>query len=83
MLRTASRAFGTEKQPGHPFIDPELAIWNFEHEYTHYLDGRFNLYGGYTGDPRIEGWSEGFAEYFAKNLDPYHFYASNAHRRIP
>lgn len=71
-----ARAFGTEKQPGHPFIDPELAIWNFEHEYTHYLDGRFNLYGGYTGDPRIEGWSEGFAEYFAKNLDPYHFYAS-------
>lgn len=69
-------AITTEKEPDHDFIDPELAIWNFEHEYAHYLDGRFNLYGGYTGDPRIEGWSEGFAEYFAKNLDPYHFYAS-------
>ena len=68
-------AVGTEKEPHHPFIDPELAIWNFEHEYAHYLDGRFNLYGGYTGDPRIEGWSEGFAEYFAKNVNPYHFFA--------
>jgi hypothetical protein len=70
-----ARAFGTEKPPGHFSVDPELAIWNFEHEYAHYLDGRFNLYGGYTGDPRIEGWSEGFAEYFAKDVSPYHFHA--------
>ena len=55
----------------HP-LDPELAIWNFEHEYAHYLDGRYNLYGPYRGeDPSIHWWVEGFAEYFAAAVSPY------------
>lgn len=43
-----------------------LSILNLEHEYVHYLDGRFNLYGGF-GENLAHGymvwWLEGFAEY--------------------
>lgn len=46
--------------------DDALSILNLEHEYVHYLDGRFNLYGGF-GDNLAHGyivwWLEGFAEY--------------------
>ncbi|MGW4426605.1 collagenase, partial [Streptosporangium sp. NPDC004631] len=44
---------------------PTFAIWNLNHEYTHYLDGRFNMYGDFTAGvstPTI-WWIEGFAEY--------------------
>ncbi len=44
-------------------------IWNLEHEYVHYLDGRFDLYGDYNAPPRttpIVWWSEGVAEYISK-----------------
>ncbi|KGR35101.1 collagenase [Vibrio campbellii] len=44
----------------------ELSILNLEHEYTHYLDARFNQYGSF-GDNLEHGyivwWLEGFAEY--------------------
>ena len=62
----------TEKEPGDPLIDPELAIWNFEHEYAHHLDGRYNRYGGYSDDPAHHGWIEGIAEYFANTVTEYH-----------
>ncbi|MEI8673357.1 collagenase [Vibrio sp. SA48] len=43
-----------------------FSILNLEHEYVHYLDGRFNLYGDF-GNVLREGnvvwWLEGFAEY--------------------
>ena len=52
--------------------DPHLAIWNFEHEYGHYLDGRYNRHGGYNGGlDSIHWWTEGFAEYFAAEVSPY------------
>ena len=52
--------------------DPQLAIWNFEHEYAHYLDGRFNRHGPYRGhDDSIHWWTEGFAEYLAAEVSPY------------
>lgn len=42
------------------------SILNLEHEYVHYLDGRFNLHGDF-GDVLRHGhtvwWLEGFAEY--------------------
>lgn len=44
----------------------ELAILNLEHEYVHYLDGRFNLYGNFSDTlsrGRMVWWLEGFAEY--------------------
>lgn len=67
-----SVAVMTEKEAGDPYIDPELAIWNFEHEYAHYLDARYNKHGPFTGDPAIQGWSEGIAEYFANSVTEYH-----------
>ncbi|MFF7457972.1 collagenase [Kitasatospora sp. NPDC008115] len=44
---------------------PEFQIWNLNHEYTHYLDGRYNMYGDFDAGmttPTI-WWVEGFAEY--------------------
>ncbi|MGH4032038.1 collagenase [Actinomycetota bacterium Odt1-20B] len=40
-------------------------IWNLNHEYTHYLDGRFDMYGDFAAGqttPTVM-WVEGFAEY--------------------
>ncbi|WP_214322607.1 collagenase [Nonomuraea sediminis] len=40
-------------------------IWNLNHEYSHYLDGRYNTYGDFTAEtvkPNI-WWIEGSAEY--------------------
>lgn len=44
---------------------PRFEIRNLNHEYTHYLDGRFDLYGGFAANvstPTI-WWIEGIAEY--------------------
>ncbi len=46
---------------------PDSPVWNLEHEYVHYLDGRFNLAGDFD-DLRIDThktmwWLEGLAEY--------------------
>ncbi|NOU50925.1 PKD domain-containing protein [Pseudoalteromonas sp. JBTF-M23] len=45
-------------------------VWNLEHEYVHYLDGRFDLYGGFNAPTEaIVWWSEGVAEYIANLND--------------
>ncbi|MEU5838071.1 collagenase [Streptomyces diacarni] len=44
---------------------PDFQIWNLNHEYTHYLDGRFDMYGDFeagVSTPTV-WWIEGFAEY--------------------
>ncbi|MGW4381405.1 M9 family metallopeptidase [Kitasatospora sp. NPDC004531] len=44
---------------------PAFQIWNLNHEYTHYLDGRFDMYGDFDAGmttPTV-WWVEGFAEY--------------------
>ncbi|QYJ97578.1 collagenase [Shewanella alkalitolerans] len=52
------------------WIAPEFAIWNLNHEYVHYLDGRFVKYGGFGHFPRkLVWWSEGLAEYVSKGND--------------
>ncbi|MGW6441974.1 collagenase [Lentzea sp. NPDC055074] len=46
---------------------PTFAIWNLNHEYTHYLDGRFDMYGDFEENmttPTV-WWSEGVAEYIS------------------
>ena len=69
---TRARFVATEYTADENPRDPELAIWNFEHEYGHYLDGRYNRHGPYRGsDPSINWWSEGFAEYFAAEVSPH------------
>ncbi|GIH09393.1 protease [Rhizocola hellebori] len=47
------------------WLRPTFEIWNLNHEYTHYLDGRFDMYGDFDANittPTI-WWIEGFAEY--------------------
>lgn len=47
------------------WLRPSFQVWNLNHEYTHYLDGRFNLYGDFqTGmtTPTV-WWVEGLAEH--------------------
>ncbi|MEU6478044.1 M9 family metallopeptidase [Streptomyces sp. NPDC047017] len=47
------------------WLRPDFQIWNLNHEYTHYLDGRFDLYGDFdagVATPTV-WWIEGFAEY--------------------
>lgn len=44
-----------------------FAVWNLAHEYVHYLDGRFNLYGAFAHFPgQTVWWSEGLAELISK-----------------
>ncbi|GAA1225966.1 collagenase [Kitasatospora nipponensis] len=40
-------------------------VWNLNHEYTHYLDGRYDTYGDFTASTAVPDvwWIEGFAEY--------------------
>ncbi|MFJ2742484.1 collagenase [Streptomyces sp. NPDC087440] len=48
-----------------PAPDGAFQIWNLNHEYTHYLDGRFNMHGDFAAGqttPTVM-WVEGFAEY--------------------
>lgn len=51
---------------------PEFKVWNLNHEYVHYLDGRFNTYGDFRDFNAHDSvwWGEGIAEYIAKkNFD--------------
>jgi len=48
------------------WLRPEFSIWNLEHEYVHYLDGRFDLKGNFSDYPDTTvWWSEGVAEYIS------------------
>ncbi|MER5865973.1 collagenase [Kitasatospora sp. NPDC002040] len=49
------------------WVRPDFQIWNLNHEYTHYLDGRFDMYGDFNAGmttPTVM-WVEGFAEYIS------------------
>jgi len=46
---------------------PEFSVWNLNHEYVHYLDGRFTKYGSFGHFPsHVVWWTEGIAEYISK-----------------
>ena len=63
----------TEYEPWESPPDRQLSIWNVEHEYAHYLDGRYNRYGGYrSGQDSLHWWTEGIAEYLAAEVSPHH-----------
>ncbi|WP_404869570.1 collagenase [Kitasatospora griseola] len=49
------------------WLRPAFSIWNLNHEYAHYLDGRFNFYGGFDAGQTVPNiwWIEGFAEYMS------------------
>jgi microbial collagenase len=47
------------------WLRPAFEVWNLNHEYTHYLDGRYNMHGDFNATiatPTI-WWVEGVAEY--------------------
>ncbi|MGW4896057.1 collagenase [Kitasatospora sp. NPDC004240] len=49
------------------WLRPKFEVWNLNHEYTHYLDGRYNMYGDFNAGmttPTI-WWVEGIAEYIS------------------
>jgi microbial collagenase len=50
----------------------DFQVWNLTHEYVHYLDGRFDMYGDFateTSQPDV-WYIEGLAEYISKkNVD--------------
>lgn len=52
------------------WLRPEFKVWNLNHEYVHYLTGRFTTYGPYGHYPdHMVWWTEGIAEYIAKIND--------------
>lgn len=49
------------------WLRPTFKVWNLEHEYVHYLDGRFNMYGDFgasVAKPTV-WWLEGLGEYLS------------------
>jgi len=46
---------------------PDFHIWNLQHEYVHYLDGRYNLQGDFSRGISVDTiwWIEGLAEYIS------------------
>ncbi|QDQ28526.1 collagenase [Chitinimonas arctica] len=49
------------------WLRPTFKVWNLEHEYIHYLDGRFDMHGDF-GDGTVKPtvwWIEGIAEYLS------------------
>jgi microbial collagenase len=51
----------------HFWVRPEFKVWNLNHEYMHYLDGRFIKYDTFNHFPgQMVWWSEGLAEYISK-----------------
>jgi len=53
------------------WLRPVFEVWNLKHEYVHYLDGRFDMYGDFaleTQQPTV-WWLEGLAEYISKKND--------------
>ncbi|WP_333609542.1 collagenase [Arsukibacterium sp.] len=49
------------------WLQPDFVVWNLEHEYIHYLDGRFNQWGSFNDQPaNLVWWGEGLAEYLSQ-----------------
>lgn len=50
------------------WMRPDFHVWNLQHEYVHYLDGRFDLYGDFQLGMTVNTvwWSEGLAEYISQ-----------------
>ncbi|RKP46411.1 collagenase [Trinickia fusca] len=53
------------------WLRPQFEIWNLKHEFVHYLDGRFDMYGDFTTETQVPDvwYIEGLAEYISKEND--------------
>lgn len=49
------------------WLRPAFEVWNLTHEYVHYLDGRFDMYGDFNDYIAVPSvwWMEGLAEYMS------------------
>lgn len=49
------------------WLRPAFSVWNLEHEYVHYLDGRFDMAGDFGAgvEKPTVWWIEGVAEYLS------------------
>ncbi|MFG2821157.1 M9 family metallopeptidase [Kitasatospora sp. NPDC048365] len=49
------------------WLRPAFSIWNLNHEYAHYLDGRYDFYGDFDAGQTVPNiwWIEGLAEYMS------------------
>ncbi|MFD7455323.1 collagenase [Kitasatospora sp. NPDC059827] len=57
------------------WLRPSFQIWNLNHEYTHYLDGRYDMYGDFEAGmttPTV-WWVEGLAEYVSYGYRGVHY----------
>ncbi|MFJ8622914.1 M9 family metallopeptidase [Kitasatospora sp. NPDC093550] len=57
------------------WLRPQFQIWNLNHEYTHYLDGRYDFYGDFEAGmttPTV-WWVEGLAEYVSYSYRGVHY----------
>ncbi|MFD5465754.1 collagenase [Kitasatospora sp. NPDC127059] len=57
------------------WLRPDFQIWNLNHEYTHYLDGRYDMYGDFEAGmttPTV-WWVEGLAEYVSYGYRGVHY----------
>ncbi|MBI2380709.1 MAG: collagenase [Gammaproteobacteria bacterium] len=53
------------------WLRPTFSVWNLEHEYVHYLDGRYDMAGDFArgvSQPTV-WWIEGVAEYLSLKND--------------
>lgn len=53
------------------WLQPQFSVWNLKHEFVHYLDGRYDMYGDFdasTVKPDV-WWIEGLAEYLSRGND--------------
>lgn len=50
------------------WLRPQFEVWNLKHEYVHYLDGRFDMYGDFNEETQVPvvWWLEGLAEYISR-----------------
>ncbi len=53
------------------WLRPQFEIWNLKHEYIHYLDGRFDMYGDFNTATQVPvvWYLEGLAEYLSRQND--------------
>jgi len=49
------------------WLRPTFKVWNLEHEFVHYVDGRFDMYGDFGAATTVPTvwWIEGVAEYLS------------------
>lgn len=53
------------------WLKPHFEVWNLKHEFVHYLDGRYDMYGDFDAATQESTvwWIEGLAEFISRGND--------------